>query len=147
MRPSRTRHPDDGHAAIELALAVAVLLLPAALAMLSFGPWAERSVVAESAAAEGARAAVLSLSTAAGSESVAQMAANFGIPADQVRHGWCGSSAAQGGTGECSFERGEGVTLTVEVWVPLIPTPWGDIGGLWIGADHAEPLDLYRSLG
>ena len=57
---------EEGHAAVEFAMAVAVLMLPVILMVTAFGPWSERRVFAESAAAEAARAAVLSLDTAAG---------------------------------------------------------------------------------
>jgi hypothetical protein len=55
---------DRGHAVVELALGVGVLLLPAAIVVLSFGPWAERRVDAEAVAAEAARTAVLQASAA-----------------------------------------------------------------------------------
>ena len=42
--------------------------------------------------------------------------------------------------------RGSVVTAEVQVWVPLVATPWGEVGGLWVGASHSEPVDLYRSL-
>lgn len=139
---------DRGHAAVELGLAVGVLLLPAALAVLAFGPWSERRVFAEAAAAEAARAAVIELDTSAGTQVVIEMTANQGLSNDLVRLDWCG--AVDFGSGavpdRCSFDRGSVVTAEVQVWVPLIATPWGDVGGLWVGASHSEPVDLYRSL-
>ncbi len=139
---------DRGHAAVELGLAVGVLLLPVALAVLAFGPWSERRVFAEAAAAEAARAAVIELSTAPGSVVVSEMAANHGLGEGLVRLGWCGAAPTElsDATG-CSFERGTEVTAEVQVWVPLVATPWGEVGGLWVGAIHSEPIDLYRSLG
>jgi hypothetical protein len=140
---------DRGHAAVELGLAVGLLLLPVALAVLAFGPWSERRVFAEAAAAEAARAAVIELSTAPGSIVVADMAANHGLGEGLVRLGWCGASPTDvaDDSASCSFERGTEVTAEVEVWVPLVATPWGEVGGLWVGAAHSEPIDLYRSLG
>lgn len=140
---------DRGHAAVEFGLAVGLLLLPVALAVLAFGPWSERRVFAEAAAAEAARAAVIELSTGAGAGVVSDMAANHGLTDDQVLLGWCGGAAggvANAGS-ECGFARGSDVTAEVRVWVPLIVTPWGEVGGLWVAAVHSEPLDLYRSLG
>jgi hypothetical protein len=139
---------DRGHAAVELGLAVGLLLLPVALAVLAFGPWSERRVFAEAAAAEAARAAVIALDTAPGSVVVSDMAANHGLGADLVRLGWCGAAPAEvaGDPGSCSFARGAQVTAEVLVWVPLVTTPWGEVGGLWSGASHSEPVDLYRSL-
>ena len=139
---------DRGHAAVELGLAVGVLLLPVALAVLAFGPWSERRVFAEAAAAEAVRAAVIQLDTSAGSQVVMDMAANHGLGPDLVRLTWCG--AAGSGRGDavenCVFDRGSVVAAEVEVWVPLIATPWGEVGGLWVGATHSELVDLYRSL-
>lgn len=139
---------DRGHAAVELGLAVGVLMLPVALAVLAFGPWSERRVFAEAAAAEAARAAVIHLDTSAGSVVMAEMAANHGLGPDLVRLEWCaadGPGAVDGSAG-CSFERGSVVTADVSVWVPLVATPWGEIGGLWVSAAHPEQVDLYRSL-
>ena len=139
---------DRGHAAVELGLAVGLLLLPVAIAVLAFGPWSERRVFAEAAAAEAARAAVIHLDTSAGALVVADMAANHGLGSDLVRLGWCGAGAQEGDDRpvSCSFERGTEVIAAVEVWVPLVATPWGEIGGLWVGATHSELVDLYRSL-
>jgi len=139
---------DRGHAAVELGLAVGVLLLPVALAVLAFGPWSERRVFAEAAAAEAVRAAVIQLDTSVGSQVVMDMAVNHGLGPDLVRLAWCGGT----GSGQdevpeaCTFDRGAVVTAEVEVWVPLVATPWGDVGGLWVGASHSELVDLYRSL-
>ncbi|MGH8873212.1 MAG: hypothetical protein ACRDWS_14710 [Acidimicrobiia bacterium] len=139
---------DRGHAAVELGLAVGLLLLPVALAVLAFGPWSERRVFAEAAAAEAARAAVIDLDTSFGAVVVSEMTANHGLLPDLVRLGWCGASPVEvsGDTGSCSFDRGAVITAEVLVWVPLITTPWGEVGGLWAGAAHSEPVDLYRSL-
>jgi len=139
---------DRGHAAVELGLAVGLLLLPVALAVLAFGPWSERRVLAEAAAAEAARAAVIHLDTSSASVVVTDMAVNHGLGPGLVRLGWCGTSPVElaGDPGTCSFERGAWVTAEVLVWVPLVATPWGEVGGLWSGASHSEPVDLYRSL-
>jgi hypothetical protein len=124
---------------VELGLAVGLLLLPVAIAVLAFGPWSERRVLAEAAAAEAARAAVIYLDEAPATSVVYEMAANHGLSPDLVHLGWCGETG-------CSFDRGSTVTARVEVWVPLVATPWGEVGGVWVGATHSEPVDLYRSL-
>lgn len=138
---------DRGHAAIELALAVGVLLLPAALAVLSFGPWSERRVTAEAIAAEAARAVVLELNHAAGDGVVSAASDAAGLDPASVRVGWCGAAPATIPTGSCPLTRGSAVSVTLEVWTPLVDTPWGPVGGLWVSASHSEPIDLYRSLG
>lgn len=139
--------PEDGHAAVEMALAVGLILIPAALIVLGFGPWSERTVLAEAVAAEASRAAVLDLSTDSGTSVMDQMAANYGLGADAIRIGWCGAAPTPAGAGDCVFERGGSVLAVVEVWVPLVVTPWGSIGGLWVTRNHSESIDLYRSLG
>jgi hypothetical protein len=139
---------DRGHATLELALTVGVLLLPAALAVLSFGPWSERRVDAEAVAAEAARAAVLELDQNAGTDVVASSTAQLGIPADLVRVGWCEATPTplSAPAGSCPVVRGGAVSVTVQLWTPLVSTPWGEAGGLWVSGTHAEPIDLYRSL-
>lgn len=139
---------DRGHAAVEFALAVGVLLLPVALVVISFGPWLERRVVARAAAAEASRATVLELDHAAGAEVARGIAAAHGLEMELVRLGWCGSPPSQieSPSGSCSLARGSVVEASVEILVPLLNTPWGEVGGLWAGASHAEPVDLYRSL-
>lgn len=138
---------ERGHAAVELALAIGVLLLPVALMVTGFGPWSERRVEAEAIAAEAARAAVLGLSHDAGNAVVSSSAAALGISPDLVRVGWCGAVPAQIPNGGCVFERGAVVSISVDLWTPLVATPWGSLGGLWVSAEHSEPIDLYRSLG
>lgn len=138
---------DQGHAAVELALAAGVLLLPVALVVMSFGPWSERRVTAEAVAAEAARAVVLDLDHAAGAEVVSATTEAAGIDSASVRVGWCGASPAGVPAGSCPLVRGSAVSVTVEIWTPLVDTPWGSVGGLWVTASHSEPIDLYRSLG
>jgi hypothetical protein len=139
--------PDRGHAGVELALAVAVLMIPAAIVVLGFGPWSERSVLASAAAAEAARAAVLSLDIGIGNTVALEMGTNYGLDSDEIRLGWCGATPAAGGSGTCPMTRGAAVEVEVEVWVPVVNTPWGAIGGVWVTRQHAENIDLYRSLG
>lgn len=139
--------PDRGHAGVELALAVAVLMLPAAIVVLGFGPWSERSVLASSAAAEAARSAVLSLTVEAGNAVALEMGSNYGLESDEIRLGWCGAAPAAGGSGTCAMTRGASIAVEVEVWVPVVNTPWGAIGGVWVTRQHAEAIDLYRGLG
>jgi len=138
---------ERGHAGIELALAVAVLMIPAAIAVLGFGPWSERSVLAGAAAAEAARAAVIDLSTTTGDQVAAEMSLNYGLDPTEMRLGWCGAEPVTGGAGTCPMSRGATVEVTVEIWVPVITTPWGEVGGVWVSRSHAESIDLYRSLG
>lgn len=139
---------ESGHAAVEFALAVGVLLLPVAIVVLSFGPWLERRVVARAAAAEAARVAVVELDPLAGEAMAKAVIAAHNLDPDLGRLGWCGSVPVAFGApfATCSLARGSIVEATVELWVPLIRTPWGQVGGLWTSASHGEPIDLYRSV-
>jgi Flp pilus assembly protein CpaB len=134
---------------VEFALAVGLLLLPVAMAVLAFGPWSERRVVAEASAAEAARTAVVSLDLSRGSQVVSEIASNHSLPADAIELGWCGSEPAPAAVAVsgCSLARGSEVVAEVRIWAPLISTPWGSVGGLWVTGVHAEPVDFYRSLG
>lgn len=139
---------DHGHAAVEFGLATGLLLIPAALAVLSFGPWSEARVLTEAAAAEASRAAVISLDHARGETVAAEMTANHGYQSPEVRLGWCGHDPVPiaGSNGACPMERGSEVVVEVGVFTPLFSTPWGAVGGVWVSGSHAEPVDLYRSI-
>lgn len=132
---------------MELALAVGVLLLPVAIVVTAFGPWSERRVAAQAVAAEAARAAVLDLSHESGEDVVSATIGAMGLSSDQVRVAWCGASPSSAPAGACPLERGSVVSIAVQIWTPLVSTPWGSVGGLWVTGQHSEPIDLYRSLG
>lgn len=134
---------------MELGLAIGVLLIPVALVVTAFGPWSERRVVAAAVAAEAARAVVIELSHEAGSAVVSSAAEVWDIDESLFRLGWCGASPGPvaESLGQCPLSRGSVVEATVQVWTPLVDTPWGQVGGLWVTASHSEPIDLYRSLG
>ncbi|HZD24209.1 MAG TPA: hypothetical protein VE569_12535 [Acidimicrobiia bacterium] len=139
---------DEGHAAVELAMAVGVLLFPVAIVVLAFAPWSERRVEAEAVAAEATRIAVLELSQAAGDTQIVTDTDSLGIDPSEVRVGWCGASptSLRSPSGSCPMDRGAVISVTIELWTPLVTTPWGEVGGLWVTADHSEPIDLYRSM-
>ena len=137
---------ERGHAAVELALAVAALLLPVAIVLLAFGPWSERRVTAEAIAAEAARSAAIELDLDAGMESIVAQIRGLGFE-DPVKVGWCGAEPSSPAQGVCPFTRGSVVSVTVSLWAPVVTTPWGDVGGVWVVGEHSEPIDLYRSMG
>jgi hypothetical protein len=130
---------ERGTASIELALGAALLVIPAVVAVLSFAPWLEARAFVRAAAAEAARSAVLSTGdpVQAGAVVVGDMAADRGL--EDVSVVMCGGAA-------CVLERGRYVSASVSVAIPLVSTPWGEVGGLTVEASHAEPVDLYRSL-
>lgn len=130
---------ERGSAPLELALGIGMLVVPALLVVVSFGPWLAAREFVRSAAAEGARAGVLAVADPAGAavEAVGQMAAGRGYPGVEVVP--CGG-------GGCSLERGSLIEVRVMMEVPLIATPWGDVGGVEVAAVHREAVDAYRSL-
>ena len=132
---------ERGSAPLELALGLGLLVLPALVVVMSFAPWLEARAFVHAAAAEGARSAVLASNdpTAAGVETVEEMAAGRGLDPSVVGVTMCG------GVG-CALVRGGYVTVEVSVDIPLVATPWGDVGGLTVNAAHSEPVDIYRSL-
>lgn len=139
---------DHGHAAVEFALAVGVLLLPAALFVVSLGPWLEQRVAAKAVAAEAARAAAIDLDLEVGAGVARKLIETHGLRLDQARLGWCGVAPSEFDkpSGSCQLTRGSVVAAEVELWVPLVVTPWGPVGGFWTAARHTEPVDLYRSI-
>ena len=86
---------------------------------------------------------------AAGVAQVVAASITLGLDPDDVRVGWCGAEPElpEESSGICDLGRGSVVSVTVELWTPLIATPWGPVGGLWVVGEHSEPIDLYRSLG
>lgn len=130
---------ERGTASIELALGTALLVIPAVVAVLSFAPWLEARAFVRAAAAEAARSAVLATGdpAQAGAGVVGDLAASRGVEGVSVE--MCGGTA-------CVLERGGYVSASVSVVIPLVSTPWGEVGGITVEAVHSEPVDLYRSL-
>lgn len=141
---------DRGAASLELALGAGLLVIPALLVVVSFGPWLEGGAFARAAAAEAARTAVLSAGdpAEAGSDVVADMVAGRDIDSGSVSVSMCGGPLLPpgAGQGDCVLIRGATVTAAVSIVVPLISTPWGPVGGITVTASHAEPVDAYRSM-
>lgn len=132
---------ERGSAPLELALGIGLLILPALLAVMSFAPWLEARAFVRAAAAEGARSAVVATDdpALAGAAIITEMATSRGYSGSEVSVTMCG------GVG-CTVERGGYVFAEVSVVIPLVSTPWGDVGGMTVSAAHAEPVDAYRSL-
>ncbi len=135
---------------MELALGVGLLLVPAVLLVMSFGPWLERRSFVRLASAEAARAVVLSGGDGeAALGVVAALAVGYGIDPDDVTVGLCGDPvglAEAAGRGCGRPVRGGTVDVVVGVRVPLVATPFGGVGGVEIEHRHTEVIDLYRSL-
>lgn len=131
---------DAGAAAVELPLAVGLLLLPLAMIVMLVPQWPERQTVARSAAKEAATLYANAADEASGAElaraTVAQAAANHGLPASaltvEFAGDWCRA---------CT------VTAAVTVDIPAVAVPFvGSVGAFTYTADSSARIDDFRSL-
>lgn len=148
-----------GSASLELALGILVLMVPLAVAVMSFGPWLERETFAAQVAAQASRSVVVDQGDVASAfRHAAATAANHGLEPGDVRVGLCGAppvSLEAGAASDCPdvLQRGDVVHARVEVDVPIVVLPWiggGEnvvVGGVVAVAEHASLVDLYRSVG
>lgn len=136
--PTATR--DRGSAAIEMPLAVGLLLLPIAMIVMLVPQWPERQTVASAAAKDAASIYANATDPTSGAAdataSVAQAAANYGLAPGtltvQLAGQWCRA---------CT------VTARVTVTIPAITIPFaGTIGAFtWTATSSARIAD-YRSI-
>jgi hypothetical protein len=127
---------ERGSTPVELALGVALLLLPTMLLVLVLPTWAERQAMVRVAAQEAARAAVLAGDWGAARLAAAEVAANHGLAPDAV-----------GVTFDGRLHRGGTVAATASARLPVVVLPGlGAVGGFTVRATHREPVDPYRSL-
>lgn len=136
-----------GATAVELALGLGVLLLPAALLVASLPGWIEGQQAARLAARRAAR------TVAVGGPDAAQRAvavattvmANRGVVLEQVRI--TGDTGGEGTSGAPGRQPRQGaVTAAVTVRLPALTVPLaGPVAGLAWTATHTAPLDVYRS--
>lgn len=131
-----------GSAPIELALGVGLLVVPMVLVLALVPPLVEHRAVARLAAAEAARVVVLGDGSAT-TEARARAVARAVAPDLELAVELCPSTG-----GVCGrLTRGGVVEVRVEVVVPVVEVgPFGELGGLRVGASHREQVDAYRSL-
>ncbi len=131
---------DRGAAAVELPLAVCLLLLPIAMIVMLLPQWPERQTVATAAAKDAATIYANASDPNTGAElvasSVAQAAANYGLPTGSLtvhlEGEWCRA---------CT------VTAAVTVDIPAIDVPMvGTVGSFAWTATSTARIDDYRSL-
>lgn len=137
----RSRCTEGGTAALELPLAVGLLLVPVALVVVSLPAWPERQTVARAAAAEASRAVALAASWDEGLDeaqaTVADAARNAALAPGDLALDVAGA-----------LERGATVTARVTVDMPALALPLVGTVGRWSWtAAHTERVDDYRSLG
>jgi hypothetical protein len=136
------RHPgrgEGGFAAAELALGLAVIVLPLTLALLSLPHWFERASLADMAAATAARELVLADTwpdgVQRGTAEAQLLAANHQLPAGDLTVSFQGRLA-----------RGATVTARATIRMPGFSVPLVGSFGTWsLTRSHAEQVDLYRS--
>ncbi len=137
------RHPkqgtEAGYAAVELTLAVGMLLIPVACLVLTLPTWVERQTVARTAAREAARQLATAPTWGAGvtqaDRTVDEITVNNGLDRADVRSGYRGS-----------LTRGGTVTVQVTIDIPTVNLPlFGPTGGFSYTATHNETVDTYRS--
>jgi hypothetical protein len=138
--PAARGRGDRGTAAIELPLAVGLLLLPISMVVMLVPQWPERQTVARAAAKDAATVYANAPDIATGAElaraSVEQAALNHGLPASAltVHLGgeWCRA---------CT------VTATVTVDIPAVDVPLvGTVGSFTWTASSSARIDDYRDL-
>ena len=131
---------DRGAAAVEMPLAVGLLLLPISMIVMLVPQWPERQTVASAAAKDAAAIYANASDSTSGADlaaaSVAQAAANHGLPPGaltvQLGGEWCRA---------CT------VTATVTVDIPAIDVPFaGAVGAFTWTATSSARIDDYRSL-
>lgn len=145
---------ERGAAPVELALGILVILIPAALLAVSFGPTLSRRAFVRTAAAEVARFIVLSEGDEQGAvDRVREMAENNGFDPSGIRIALCGgelSAVTEQLTSSCLGPDGLGRGTEVEVWVEadvrVLPVPRIDNAIVRTGYRHVEMADVYRSI-
>jgi hypothetical protein len=139
-RPRRRGLRDGGSAAVEMPLAVGLLLLPIAMIVMVVPQWPERQTIARAAAKDAATIYVSASDPANGEAlaraSVSEAAANYGLPPGTLTltldGGWCRA---------CT------VTAAVTVAIPAVELPLlGPLASLTYTATSSARIDDYRSI-
>ena len=131
---------DRGFVATELALGVAVLVLPVVAIVLTIPTWSERQTTARVIAREIARTLARSGECDAqfATDAAAAMGASLGLdaPARVSLDCWAGAE----------LEPGSDLTVNVTVTMPAVRLPaLGSFGAWTWTARHRQPVDRYAS--
>ena len=132
---------ESGFVATELALGIAVLVVPVALLVLTLPRWSERQLTARVIAREVARRAARDgvCDRDAAVSLAATMAVNLGTPPREVTV----ELACADGT---ALVAGSDVEARVTVAMPAVEVPGvGPVGAWSWTARHREPVDLYAA--
>jgi hypothetical protein len=128
----------SGFVAIELVASVALLFVPTLVLVASIPVWSERRHAATVIARESARAAAASWPSSTDGDVegvVASVAADYGVPEDEVQVSIAGSSS-----------RGGQAVARVTVVMPALHLPFiGDAGAWHWTTIYSVRIDDYRS--
>jgi len=131
----------DGFVATELALGVAVLLVPVAALVLTLPTWSQRQTTGRAIAREVGRAVAregfCDVALAGGLTDM--MSANLGLPRPDVDiHLACAPNA--------ELAPGDHLDVSVDIRMPAVHLPgFGDVGAWSWTARHRQPVDAYGS--
>ena len=125
--------------ALDMTLAVGLIMLPIVMLVASIPRWVETRSMAELAAQEAARVVVLSDQLAAGQAAGEAMARQIA-----TNHGIDGSSLSVSYAGVLDW--GQEISASVTVPMPLLSIPLiGEFAVTDYTAEHTERVDDYRS--
>ena len=114
----RRRRTEEGWVAVEMPVAICLLLIPIACLIAVLPTWLERQSIARTAARESARTIARSNDVESGrtaaNRAVAEIAANNGLDPTQLRPTYTGN-----------ISRGGQITSDVTVDIPLVIVPSG----------------------
>ncbi len=154
MSEHRRVDRQQGTAAIELVVGVALLMVPMAMVVLSFAPLLEARTFVRLASAELARTvAITDGDEMTAYRSIREMAVNNGLDPARIDVALCGggeSSLADEPRSTCTnldglLERGTYVSVFIRVEVDVIPL-FTESLAMSTGYEHAEFVDRYRSI-
>jgi hypothetical protein len=137
----RSGNRQGGFVATELALGVAVLLLPVVFVVLTIPSWSERQTTGRAIAREVGRAVARDgwCNTGLANDLAEMMAANLALARADVR---VGLDCAPGD----ALVPGSELAVTVTVRMPAVHVPaLGTVGEWSWTARHREPVDLFGS--
>ena len=143
-RRARRGDPDrsePGFVAVEWVAAMVFLLVPIVLIGAGVSRWPERQQVARAAAAEAARAAVISdtraLAEANAARRAGEVASNYGVPAGEY----------DVDVDAAVWDWGENVTVTVSMTMPAIDIPGvGSWGATRWASSATQRIEDFRGL-
>jgi hypothetical protein len=136
--PTRRREGDRGFVVAEWMVGMFVIMLPAFILLAQLPQWARDETTARSAAAEGARGALLANDPTTAQQRAEvrarEVAANYGHEPANVRVEFSGT-----------FAPGESITVTVTITLAAIRVPFGpSVGERTLSAESTERVPDYK---